>query len=44
MKWEGHVARIGEVEKTLGKRKFCRPRSKWDKDIGMDVQAAGQEC
>jgi hypothetical protein len=30
-------------KKTLGKRKFCRPRSKWAKYIKKDVQAEGEE-
>jgi hypothetical protein len=49
MRWEGHVARIGEdrkgnkvlVGKTEGKRPFGRPRRRWGDEIRMDIGETG---
>jgi hypothetical protein len=45
MRWEGHVARMGEkrnahrllVEKPEGKRSLRRPRRRWVDNIKMDL-------
>jgi hypothetical protein len=50
MRWEGHVARIGErrdayrvmVEKPERKRPFQRPRRRWEDNIKMDLQEVGR--
>jgi hypothetical protein len=52
MKWEGHVARMGErrtvyrvlVGKLEGKRPLGRPRRRWEDNIKMDYQEAGWRC
>jgi len=44
MRWAGHVARMGKmisaynilVGRLEGKRKFGRPRSRWEGSIRMD--------
>jgi hypothetical protein len=49
MKWEGHVARMGEdrgvlrvlVGKPEGKRPLGRPRHRWEDNIKMDLQEVG---
>jgi len=49
MRWEGHVARMGErrcvyrllVGKPEGKRPLGRPRHKWEDNIKVDVQDVG---
>jgi hypothetical protein len=46
MKWEGHVARMGErrgvyrvlVGKPEGKKPLGRPRRRWEGNIKMDLQ------
>jgi hypothetical protein len=51
MRWEGHVARIGEergvyrvlVGKPKGKRPLGRPRNSWEDNIRMDLQEVGCE-
>jgi hypothetical protein len=50
MRWEWHVARIGErrgvdrilVRKNDGKRLFGRSRRRWEDNITMDLQEV--EC
>jgi len=52
MRWEGHVARMGEgrgvhrvlVGKPEGKRSLGRPRCKWEDNINMDLQEVGGSC
>jgi hypothetical protein len=49
MRWEAHVARIGErrvvngilVGKPEGKRPFGSPRRRWEDHIKMDLQELG---
>ena len=49
MRWEGHVARMGEgrglhtvlVGKPEGKRPLGRPRRRWEDNIQMDLQEVG---
>jgi len=49
MRWERHVARMGEsrriyrlvVGKPQGKRPLGRPRSRWEDTIKMDLQKLG---
>jgi len=49
MRWEGHVARVGEgrgiyrvlVGKPEGKRTLGRLRRRWEDNIKMDVQEVG---
>jgi hypothetical protein len=49
IKWEGHVARIGErrsvyrvlVGKPEEKRPLGRPRPRWEDNIKMDLQEVG---
>jgi hypothetical protein len=48
IRWEGHVARIGEnnayrilVGKPEGKRPLGRPRRKWVDNIKMDLRETG---
>jgi hypothetical protein len=49
MRWEGHVARIGEkrdafrllVEKPKGKRPLGRQRRRWVDNIRMDLGEVG---
>jgi len=49
MKWEGHVARMGEgrgvyrvlVVTSEGKRSRGRPRRRWEYNIKMDLQEMG---
>ena len=49
MRWEGHVARMGErggvyrvlVGKPEGSRPLGRPRRRWDDNIKMDLQEVG---
>ena len=49
MRWEGHVARMGEgkgvhrvlVGKPEGKRPWGRPRRSWEDNIKMDLQEVG---
>jgi hypothetical protein len=49
MKWEGHVARMGEerkvykflVVKPEGKRPLGRPRRRWEDGIRMDLREIG---
>ena len=49
MRWEGHVARMGEsrgvyrvlVGKPEGKRPLGRPRSRWEDNTKMDFQEVG---
>ena len=51
MRWEGHVARMGEgrgvhkvlVGKPEGKRSFGRPRRRWEDNIKMDLEV-GRCC
>jgi hypothetical protein len=50
MRWEGHVARIGEerhyrvlVGRPEGKRPLCRPRRRWEDNIKMNLQELGYE-
>jgi len=52
MRWEGHVARRGEmrgiyrilVTKPEGKRPLGRPRGSWEDNIKMDLQEVGGGC
>jgi hypothetical protein len=49
MRWEGHVARMGEKRKAYtllvgnpeGKRPLGRPRRRWVDNIGMDLGEVG---
>ena len=49
MRWEGHVARMGErrgvyrilVGKTEGKRPLRRPKRRWEDNIKMVLQKVG---
>jgi len=49
MKWEGHVARMGEgrgvyrvlVGKPEGRRRLGRPRRRWEDNIKIDLQEVG---
>ena len=49
MRWEGHVARMGErrgvnrilVGKPEGKRPLGRPRRRWEDNIKMVLQQVG---
>ena len=49
MKWEEHVARMGEssgvyrvlVGESEGKRPLGRPRFMWEDNINMDLQKVG---
>jgi hypothetical protein len=49
MRWEGHVARMGEtrnayrilVGKPEGKRRLGRPRRRWVDNIKMDLTEIG---
>jgi len=49
MRWEGHVARMGEwrgvhrvlVGKPEGKRPLGRPRRRWEDNIKMDLWEVG---
>jgi hypothetical protein len=49
MRWEGHVARMGEerkvykflVGKSEGKRPLGRPRRRWEDGIRMDLREIG---
>jgi hypothetical protein len=49
MKWEGHVARMGEgkgayrilVGRPEGRRPFGRPRRRWLDNIKIDLQQVG---
>ena len=49
MRWEGHVARMGErrgvyrvlMGKPEGKRPLGRPRRRWEDNIKMDLQELG---
>ena len=50
MRWEGHVARMGEergvcrvlVGKPEEKRPLARPRSRWEDNVKMDLQEVGR--
>jgi hypothetical protein len=50
MRWEGHVARMGEerkvykvlVGKRRGKRQFGRPRRTWEVRIRIDLRVLGR--
>ena len=50
MRWEGHVARMGEgrgvyrvlVGKPERKRPLGRPRRRWEDNIKMDLQEVGR--
>jgi len=52
MRWEGHVARMGEgrvvhrvlVGKPEGKRPMGRPRRRREVNIKMDLQEVGGGC
>jgi hypothetical protein len=52
MRWEGHVARMGEnrkvyrvlVEKPEEKRPIGRPRHRWEAGIRMDLKETGWGC
>ena len=53
MRWEGHVARMGEGRgvhrvlvgrKTEGKRPMGRPRRRWEDNSKMDLQEVGGGC
>ena len=53
MRWEGHVARMGEMRgvyrifmtKPEGKRPLGRPRRRWEDNIKMDLQeVVGGDC
>jgi hypothetical protein len=52
MRWEGHVARMGEergvhrllVGKPEGKKPLRRPRHRWEDNIKMDLQEVGVGC
>jgi hypothetical protein len=48
MKWTGHVARVGEERKLLGKpegkRPLGRPRRRWEDGIRMDLREIGLEA
>jgi len=51
MRWEGHVARMGEgrgeaytgfwMGKPEGKRPLGRPRRRWEDNVKMDLQEVG---
>jgi len=49
MRWEGHVARMGEkrgiyrvlVGNSEGKRLLGRTRRRWEDNIKMDIQEVG---
>jgi len=49
MRWEEHVARMGErrgvyrvlLGKPGGKRQLGRPRRRWEDNIKMDIQEVG---
>jgi hypothetical protein len=49
MRWEGHVARMGEgrgvygvlVGRTEGKKPLGRPRRRWEDNIKMDLRETG---
>jgi hypothetical protein len=49
MRWEGHVARMGEgrgtyrilVRRPEGRRPLGRPRRRWEDNIKMDHQEVG---
>ena len=51
MRWEGHVARMGEGRGTYrvlfgkpeGKKPHERPRRRWEDNIKMDIQDVGFE-
>ena len=51
MRWEEHVARMGErrgayrvlVGKPEGKRPLGRPRRRWEDNIKIDLQEVGCE-
>ena len=55
MRWEGHVARMGERRSVYGvlvgkperKRPLVRPRRRWEDNIKMDLQEVrceGRDC
>jgi len=52
MRWEGHVARMGEgrvvyrvlVGKPEGRRPLGRPRRRWEDNIRMDLREVGCGC
>jgi len=52
MRWEGHVARLGErrgeyrvlVGKPERKRRFVRPRRNWEENNKMDLQEVECGC
>ena len=52
MRWEGHVARMGQgrgvyrvlVGKPEGKRPLGRPRRRWEDNIKMALQKVGEGC
>jgi hypothetical protein len=52
MRWEGHVARMGEVRavyrvmvgKPEGKRPLERPRCRWEDNIRMELEEVGCGC
>ena len=49
IRWEGHVARVGEkrgvyrilVGKPDGKRPLGKPMRRWEDNIKMDIQEVG---
>jgi len=49
MRWEGHIARMGErrgvyrvlVGKPVGKRPLGKPRRTWEDNIKMNLQKVG---
>jgi hypothetical protein len=46
MRWEGHVARMGEKRNAyrllVGKRPLERPKHRWVNNIGMDLGEVGR--
>jgi hypothetical protein len=52
MRWDGHVARMGErrdayrvlVERPVRKKLLGRLKLRWEDDIKMDVQKVAWEC
>jgi hypothetical protein len=51
MRWEGHVARMGEgrgvyrvlIGKPEGKKPLGRPRRRWEDNIKMDLREIGMD-
>jgi len=46
MRWEGHVARMGDRRglyrgKPEGKRPLGKPRRRWENNIKMDIREVG---